>query len=93
MRCGESRTGEGAVGGTPLLGGGGGGHGKFLNFAYPEIHSGAFSGQKKCLFGGHCKLTFLQEAMYELKCTACARKCHVYNSPTGKMRRVKAGVK
>ena len=25
---------------------GGGGHGKFLNFAYPEMHSGAFSGQK-----------------------------------------------
>ena len=27
-----------------------GGHGKFLNFAYPEMHSGAFSGQKSvCL--------------------------------------------
>ena len=26
------------------------GHGKFLNFAYPEMHSGAFSGQKSaCL--------------------------------------------
>ena len=27
-----------------------GGYGKFLNFAYPEMHSGAFSGQKSvCL--------------------------------------------
>ena len=43
--------GEGAGGGYPLLlRGGGGGDGKFLNFAYPEMHSGVFSGQKSvCL--------------------------------------------
>ena len=34
----------------PAGGGGGGGHSKFLNFAYPEMHSGAFLGQKSvCL--------------------------------------------
>ena len=34
----QAARGEGAVGGYPLLLGG---HGKFLNFAYPEMHSSA----------------------------------------------------
>ena len=43
----KSRTGGGVGGGYPLLLGG---HGKFLKFAYPEMHSGAFSGRKSvCL--------------------------------------------
>ena len=47
----KAARGEGAGRGYPhLLRGGGGGHSKFLNFAYPEMHSDAFSEQKSvCL--------------------------------------------
>ena len=77
MPCGESRT-EGRVP-SPAGGGGGGCHGKFLNFAYPEMHSGAFSGQK-CLFGGHCKLNYKKEFSSKYHSDKCSNDFYSVNT-------------
>ena len=62
-------------GDTPSCWGGGGGcHGKFLNFAYPEMHNyfWCIFRAKKCSFGGHCKMNYKQEfssKYHEEKCS------------------------